>query len=54
MVFGIAGQMITPTHVCLTVTLDYFKADFFKTLRPVVVMEILLLAIFTAKTLFFG
>lgn len=54
MVFGIAGQMITPTHVCLTVTLDYFKADFFKTLRPVIVMEILLLAIFTAKTLFFG
>ena len=54
MVFGIAGQMITPTHVCLTVTLDYFKADFFKTLRPVVVMEILLLAIFVAKTIFFG
>ena len=50
MVFGIAGQMITPTHVCLTVTLDYFKADFFKTLRPVVVMEILLLAIFAVKT----
>ena len=54
MVFGIAGQMITPTHVCLTVTLDYFKADFFKTLRPVVVMEILLLAIFAVKTFLFS
>lgn len=50
MVFGIAGQMITPTHVCLTVTLDYFKADFFKTLRPVMMLEILLIAIFSIKT----
>ena len=35
MVFGVAGQMITPTHLCLTITVDYFKSDFFKTLKPV-------------------
>jgi len=49
-VFGVAGQMITPTHVCFTVTLDYFKADFFKTLRPILLVEILLVAIFSLKT----
>ena len=50
MVFGIAGQMITPTHVCLMVTLDYFKADFFKTLKPVILIEILTLSIFSIVT----
>ena len=50
MVFGIAGQMITPTHVCLMVTLDYFKADFFKTLKPVILIEILTLIIFSIVT----
>ena len=50
MVFGIAGQMITPTHVCLMVTLDYFKADFFKTLKPVILIEILTLIIFSIFT----
>lgn len=48
MVFGVAGQMITPTHVCLTITVDYFKSDFFKTLKPVVIAEIGLLLAFVA------
>ena len=48
LVFGVAGQMVTPTHVCLTITVDYFKSDFFKTLAPVVVMEVLVLAVFSA------
>ena len=30
MAFGIAGQMLTPTHMCLLVTIDYFTSDFFK------------------------
>ncbi|MEG0798535.1 MAG: DUF401 family protein [Acidaminococcaceae bacterium] len=50
MVFGIAGQMLTPTHVCLMVTLDYFKADFFRSLRPIVTTELLLLIIFSLVT----
>ena len=50
LVFGVGGQMVTPTHVCLLVTLDYFKADFFKTLTPVIVAEAVLLAIFSAYT----
>lgn len=50
MVFGVAGQMITPTHVCLTITVDYFKSDFFKTLGPVTLTQFVLLIIFTAVT----
>lgn len=50
LVFGVGGQMITPTHVCLTVTLDYFKADFFKTLWPCCIAQALLLLVFTGVT----
>lgn len=52
MVFGVGGQMVTPTHVCLTVTLDYFKADFFKTLIPIVLAQAILFAAFTVVTYF--
>ena len=52
MAFGIAGQMLTPTHVCLIVTLDYFKTDLLKTLKPLVLCEILILAIFSVYTYF--
>lgn len=50
MVFGVAGQMLTPTHMCLIVTLDYFKADYFKCLRTLCVMSALLLSAFSAVT----
>ncbi len=50
MAFGVAGQMLTPTHVCLIVTVDYFKADLLKTLKPVLLGEILLLTVFSVYT----
>ena len=50
LVFGVGGQMLTPTHVCLMVTIDYFKSDFFKTLLPCVLAEILLLTTFSVVT----
>ena len=50
MAFGVAGQMLTPTHVCLIVTIDYFKADLLKTLKPVLLGEIILLTIFSIYT----
>lgn len=50
MAFGVAGQMLTPTHVCLIVTVDYFKADLLKTLQPILLGEILLLTIFSVYT----
>ena len=50
MAFGVAGQMLTPTHVCLIVTIDYFKADLLATLKPILLGEIFLLTIFSAYT----
>lgn len=52
MAFGVAGQMLTPTHMCFIVTLDYFKADFFKTLRPMFILEVMLLTVFSIYTWF--
>ena len=46
----IAAQMIPPTHVCLMVTVDYFKSDFFKTLAPIVLLEAIILTIFSVVT----
>lgn len=50
MVFGVAGQMLTPTHVCLIVTIDYFKADLLRTLKPILLGEILVMVIFSVYT----
>lgn len=44
-VAGTAGQMLSPAHLCLLVTLDYFKASFFKSLRPILALEIVMLAV---------
>lgn len=52
MVFGVAGQMVTPTHLCLTITVDYFKSDFFKTLKPVLWAQIPLVIIFIVVSYF--
>lgn len=52
MAFGVAGQMLTPTHMCLIVTTDYFKANLFGTLRPCFFAEIILLTVFSAVTYF--
>lgn len=52
MVFGVAGQMVTPTHLCLTITVDYFKSDFFTTLKPVLWAQIPLTIIFIAVSYF--
>lgn len=52
MAFGVAGQMLTPTHMCLVITVDYFKANFFKTLKPILLAEIIILTIFSIYTYF--
>ena len=48
MVFGLAGHNLTPTHMCLLVTLDYFSADVFETLRPILLLELLMMAVYGA------
>ena len=52
MAFGVAGQMLTPTHMCLVFSVEYFKAGFVQTLRPVFWCEVIILSIFSAYTYF--
>lgn len=52
MAFGVAGQMLTPTHMCLVVTTDYFKANLLSTLRPVLYCELIILTVFSVYTYF--
>ena len=43
-VMGLAGHMLSPAHLCLVVTVQYFKADMLKALRPIVLLEIVMIA----------
>ncbi len=49
LVCGVGGQMVTPTHMCLVITLNYFKSDFFKTLVPCIVSEAVIFAVFALQ-----
>ncbi len=50
MAFGVAGQMITPTHVCILVTVDYFKSDLWRTILKCGLVSLAMVAVFTAWT----
>lgn len=50
MAFGVAGQMLTPTHMCLVVTIDYFKSNFFRSLQPIFIIEAIILTVFSIYT----
>lgn len=52
MVYGLAGQMITPTHLCILVTVDYFKSDLWKTIGKCGFLSLLLVIVFSAWTYF--
>jgi len=41
-VLGIAGQMLSPMHLCFLVTIRYFGADFVRSMRPIAIMEVLM------------
>ncbi len=42
-IMAIAGAMLSPAHLCLIVTAEYFKADLFKILKPVLLLEVMIL-----------
>lgn len=44
-IMGIAGAMLSPAHLCLIVTGEYFKADIFKALGPVLFLEGIIVAL---------
>ena len=52
MIFGVGGQMLTPTHMCLVVTLDYFNSDLFKTLKPILYIQVIVLTIYSVVAYF--
>jgi len=52
MAFGMAGQMITPTHLCIVLTVDYFKSNFWVTVGKMAVLVVLMLIIFSTWTYF--
>jgi uncharacterized protein len=43
-VVGTAGQMLSPMHLCILVTVEYFKSNFIRSLMPVALMEVLMIA----------
>lgn len=50
MVYGMAGQMVTPTHLCILVTVEYFKCRLWKTIGKCGVLSLLTVLIFSAWT----
>ena len=44
-VLGTAGQMLSPMHLCILVTIEYFKANFVRSLTPVALMESLMVGV---------
>ncbi|MFZ5649420.1 MAG: DUF401 family protein [Bacillota bacterium] len=43
-VSGVVGVMISPVHLCLILTAEYFKADFMRSYRPVIVPSLMVVA----------
>ena len=50
MVYGMAGQMVTPTHLCILVTVEYFKCRLWKTIGKCGLLSLLMILIFSAWT----
>ena len=50
MVYGMAGQMVTPTHLCILVTVEYFKCRLWKKIGKCGVLSLLMVLIFSAWT----
>ena len=50
MVYGMAGQMVTPTHLCILVTVENFKCRLWKTIGKCGVLSLLMVLIFSAWT----
>lgn len=50
MVYGMAGQMVTPTHLCILATVEYFKSRLWKTIGKCGVLSLLMILIFSAWT----
>ncbi len=52
MVFGLAGQMMTPVHVCILVTVDYFKSNMWRVIGTCGFVSLVMIAIYSVWTYF--
>lgn len=43
-VAGVVGVMLSPVHLCLVLTVEYFRADFFRSYRPLLAPSLLVVA----------
>jgi len=43
-VAGVVGVMLSPVHLCLVLTVEYFRADFFRCYRPLLAPSLLVMA----------
>lgn len=50
-VMGVVGAMLSPAHLCLVVTLEYFKANFVRSLRPIFLMTGVVTIVLTVTNL---
>ena len=41
-IVGCAGQMLSPIHMCFLLTVEYFKANYTQAIKPVLLMEIIM------------
>jgi uncharacterized protein len=48
-VVGTAGQMLSPMHLCILVTCEYFKSNFVRSLTPVALMEVLMVGVLVIR-----
>lgn len=44
LICGLTGTMLSPAHLCLIMTVEYFHASVFATLKPVAIAQFILLA----------
>lgn len=51
---GLCGQMLTPLHLCLTLTTDYFKANLGKVMRMLALPELTLFTLVILSYLYFS
>ena len=52
MVFGLAGQMMTPVHLCILVTVEYFKANMWNVIGRCGFISLVMLICYSAWTYF--
>jgi integral membrane protein (TIGR00529 family) len=52
-ILGTAGQMLSPMHMCFLVSIRYFGADFARSMKPIAIMEAMMVGMVLLRYGFF-